>query len=150
MPYDQFFFKKSRDILDESGNLNIFAKKLIMYLFILALPVFIILFFLGEAIFQFVFGNDWVIAGNVASKLSIFHFIAFPISPVSSIFLTLNFEKRILIFQIFLFSTRFLALVFCAFFGIYFLDTVLIYSIANAIAYFILHIVIKITLKKHG
>jgi hypothetical protein len=39
------FFKKSRDILDESGNLNIFAKKLIMYPFILALPVFIILFF---------------------------------------------------------------------------------------------------------
>ncbi|MGB3724193.1 MAG: oligosaccharide flippase family protein [Glaciecola sp.] len=55
-------------------------------LFLLGLAPAVILFMYGPSIFEFVFGSDWRIAGEIASLLSVQFLLAFCISPVTNIF----------------------------------------------------------------
>lgn len=77
-----------KDITTKHNNKEDYSKDILfmmMKLFSFAsIPFFIIIFF-GEEIFVFVFGNNWIIAGELSSSFSLyilFHFVASPISIV--------------------------------------------------------------------
>jgi O-antigen/teichoic acid export membrane protein len=61
---------------------------MVLKLFLFALIPFLIIFFLGNEIFTLVFGQNWGIAGDLASAYALyvlFHFVASPLSIVSLI-----------------------------------------------------------------
>jgi O-antigen/teichoic acid export membrane protein len=79
--------KKVAELIQKRTNVTNYIKKLTFILiFIILVPVFIVLFF-GEEIFSFVFGKEWILAGNLASILIIglgFQFVISTLSPVFS------------------------------------------------------------------
>lgn len=79
--------RKVAELKQTSNNVTNYIKKLTLILIcIILIPVLIILFF-GEEIFSFVFGKEWIVAGNLASILIIglgFQFVVSTLSPVFS------------------------------------------------------------------
>jgi len=71
-------------------------------LFIIGIIPFSIVFFFGEEIFSFIFGNNWSEAGKIASILSPFTFAMFISSPTSTAYIVFNMQKKVLYLNIFL------------------------------------------------
>ena len=82
----------------------------------------------GDYIFAFVFGKDWIAAGEYSQILAISILFLFIKSPISSLFINLKKQKDALIFNIIIIFSRVLIL----FFGGYFLKdiyiTIFLYS----------------------
>jgi len=66
---------------------------------IIVLPLLAIFFF-GEQLFEFVFGDRWLMAGTIASIMVPFYFMRFIASPISSVFAVLGKQHLGLIWQL--------------------------------------------------
>lgn len=86
------------------------SQSLLRKLLVIGAVPMVILSFLGPKLFSFIFGDNWIDAGTIASILTIYaytHFIFHPISTVFSIFeeqhlqLYLNLAKIVLIIIVF-------------------------------------------------
>lgn len=77
--------------------------KTLKKLTILSLPVFTLLFFIVEPVFAFVFGEEWRVAGTYAQLLMPMFALQFIVSPLSSMFLVAEQQKKDFILQICLF-----------------------------------------------
>lgn len=66
----------------------------------IALPMYLVIYFFASSLFSFVFGENWKLAGQVASVLSPWLFFNFISSPLSSIFVILNKQEVMLMFSI--------------------------------------------------
>lgn len=89
----QVFFKKCTDLVNTNGDIFALLVKMIKFLLALSIVPFSILFFYGEPIFSFVFGNEWSQAGYYSEILSVFMFFNFLVSPLSNLPLILNRQK---------------------------------------------------------
>jgi O-antigen/teichoic acid export membrane protein len=94
----QVFFQK----ISESRNyeLNRIISEFIVKSALFSFPVFLFLYLYSIDIFIFVFGNDWRLAGSIASILSPWFFLNFISSPISTVFLVINKQEVVLIFSI--------------------------------------------------
>jgi len=139
------FFQKSQELYDSGDlkTLSSFAKKISFYLFLVSLPAFLSIIFFGTDIFQFVFGEDWALSGKIASYMAVIQLSAFSVSPISSLFLILRNEKKLLYFQVFLFIARFLLLSISILMNFGFIKIVMFYAITNFIAYIVLHFLVQ-------
>ena len=63
-------------------------------------PIFIIIYFGSKHIFAFVFGDNWRLAGEIASILSPWMFLSFLASPLSTIFVVLQKQEVVLAYAI--------------------------------------------------
>ena len=85
----QVYFQKISASKNEDKNvLSVFNKTLKRLTFI-SLPIFLILFFIAEPIFDFVFGEEWRIAGTYAKiilPMSAVRFISSALSPTLHVF----------------------------------------------------------------
>lgn len=89
----QVVFKKVNDDLKENGNkILFFILKVYIGLLVIISPILIIVFLFGEDIFEFIFGNKWSQAGEIAKLLVFAILVRFPISALSSV---LSVEKNI-------------------------------------------------------
>lgn len=90
----QVFYQKmsSIDKKDIYPLLNIYLKKAVL----IGLPIFIGIYFFAVDIFSFVFGNNWILAGEIASFLSPWLFFNFLSSPMAHVFIVLNKQEVIL------------------------------------------------------
>jgi len=86
-----FFQKATKEKKDTGKSVKSFTVTL-KYLIILGLPVFIILFFIIEDLFAFVFGEEWRVAGVYSKYLVFFYFFRFLMAPLSII--NSIFEKQ--------------------------------------------------------
>lgn len=80
-------------------------------LFFVGLLPFCGVFFYGEFIFSFIFGESWSKAGEMASVLTLIFYAKFVSSSTSTAFLTLGLLKYSLYFGIYSLITRFFSLV---------------------------------------
>ncbi len=106
----QVFFREAVKIKDDSrelGNLTFGIVKKLLWVGILP---FSVIFIFGDFIFSFVFGGEWTISGEYASSLSMWLFMVFITSPVSSIFNVLERQKESFLFNLVLFFIRLLSL----------------------------------------
>ncbi len=94
----QVFFQKLTET--KPGYLTHTIYKIISKLFLIALIPFTLIFFYAENLFSIVFGEKWVIAGQIASILTPWLFINFLTSPISSVFIVLNKQEIMLYFSI--------------------------------------------------
>ncbi|MBE8564348.1 oligosaccharide flippase family protein [Vibrio sp. OPT20] len=83
---------------DELANI---VRNFIIKTFLLGMPVFSFIYFFSETIFMVIFGDDWKLAGEIASILSPWLFLNLISSPISSVFIVKNKQSIMLIFSVF-------------------------------------------------
>lgn len=81
----------------EEKLLYVFTKRFLIKLFLIASPFFIFLFFYSELLFTFVFGQEWSIAGKMASILTPWLFFNFISTPIANVLIVTNMQHISLI-----------------------------------------------------
>lgn len=89
----QVFYKKISDKYSNRDlSVNIFLK-LWQRLFLVGIIPFLIIFLFGKDIFEWVFGGEWILAGEMATILAFKGFVNFWSSPTSSGFVVINQQR---------------------------------------------------------
>jgi O-antigen/teichoic acid export membrane protein len=79
----EVYRQKANEHYIEFGNCKALFIKTFKTLFVLGLVPFLILFFFGEYLFDFVFGHEWKIAGVIAKYFSFLIFFQFVSTPLA-------------------------------------------------------------------
>ncbi len=87
-----------------------FLKKSIKRSFLIGFVPFSILFFFAPELFAFVFGEDWVLAGQIGSILTPWLYLNLITSPISSYFIVVNRQGALLWFSFFYMLVPFIAI----------------------------------------
>lgn len=95
-----------------------------------------ILFYFGEDLFAFVFGEAWRISGTFASVLSLWILFVFICSPISKILTINEKQKEIFLFQSLVFSSRLLLFCCAVFFEIGAEQTMIYFSALGSLLFF--------------
>jgi len=129
----QVFYQKSAEVKNDKQRLSELTFNTYKKLFLIGIVPFSIITVFGDYLFAFVFGNDWVIAGEYAQVLAIWILFVFITSPLTTLFSTLEKQKKALYFNIAIFLSRVIVLLFG---GLILQDayyTILIYGIVGAL-----------------
>lgn len=102
------FWEKASKAVAKTGSCRSLLFDTLKKLLFLAIGPAIILFFFGEDLFRLVFGEQWIIAGQIASILSIMMFFRFLANPVSSLFAIKNKQSIDLFIQLFILCTQYI------------------------------------------
>tara|TARA_R110000851_G_scaffold319526_1_gene483997 strand:- start:14396 stop:15811 length:1416 start_codon:yes stop_codon:yes gene_type:complete len=100
------------------------------------MPPTVILIVTAPDLFSWVFGSQWREAGIIASWLSLWLFVSFSASPLSSIFSIVERQSIGLHMQAMMLSFRIVGILIGVSFG-GMLSTIIAFSISNVLAYFI-------------
>lgn len=92
------------------GRCNEFFVKTAKNLFTISIVPFLAFLPFLPALFEFVFGPEWRIAGEYAQIMALMFFLQFTVSPLSSMFMIAEKQKCDLLVQIFLITATFLSL----------------------------------------
>lgn len=102
----QLFYKKLTELHHNQKPIKRTIVKLWIGLFVLGLLPFGIMLLFGGSIFSFVFGENWKMAGEIASYLSPMLFAMFISTPSSFIFTVLRNQRRGLIINVIVLVVR--------------------------------------------
>jgi len=94
----QVFFQKVAS--SKKSDLHLIIKNYTLRAIFISAPIFIIIYFFAIDIFIIVFGENWKLAGEVASILSPWLFFNFLTMPMANIFIILNRQEIVLIVSI--------------------------------------------------
>lgn len=92
-----FFEKVSKCKEDELYGV---VKNFLFKSFLIAAPIFTLIFFLSEYIFTIIFGENWSIAGKITSIITPWLFTEFLASPMANVLISINKQEIILIASI--------------------------------------------------
>ncbi len=106
----QVFYQKASSLYNNNENIQPFVKKLFLRSFLIGLPIFVLIFVLAPRVFAFVFGEEWRYAGELAQILTPWLFLNFIASPISSLPLITNNQKKAMYLVIIDISLRISAL----------------------------------------
>ena len=98
--FAQVFFQKAAEMHSHGQNILGLVNSTIKKLAIIALPIFIVILLFGPALFGFVFGEKWTIAGEYAQYLTPWLYLNFVISPVQQVAVIYNKQGQIFILSI--------------------------------------------------
>lgn len=87
-------------------------KSAFFFLVFCGVPIFGLLFFFGEELFSWIFGNEWALSGQLAEILSIALLMRFVASPLSIVFVATNQLKKLIIWQTGYFVSTLCVLIF--------------------------------------
>ncbi|MDW7731263.1 MAG: oligosaccharide flippase family protein [Methanolobus sp.] len=112
----QVFFQRA-SIAKSENKLSSLVENVFRILVVVGMFPILTVTIVGSDIFSVVFGQDWTEAGVYAQILSIWAFLWFISSPLSSIYVVLEEQKFGLKFNIFNFATRVLSLAIGGYLG---------------------------------
>lgn len=95
----QVYLSKISEKFRNKEPFHYITKKIIVLLAITGTVPVILLLFFSEILFSFVFGEQWVTSGEIASIMAISLFFRFIASPLSNIFFITNTLKHLLVLQ---------------------------------------------------
>ncbi|MES2588629.1 MAG: lipopolysaccharide biosynthesis protein [Bacteroidota bacterium] len=144
----QVFFRKAKDLIQKPKELKEMTLKTLFYSFLIGIIPFGILFFFGQEIFGFVFGEKWIDAGKIAELISPWLFVNFVFTPISFIPILLGKQK-----SYFWINVGFLVLIvlFCFifyYFEINYYDFILSFALIQSLLLFILILWFAFLIKK--
>lgn len=126
-----------------------FFKNSALGLLLVGIPICLIILFLGEELFSFAFGDNWIKSGTFASILSFSFLIQLIVSPLSSVFNAANKLKVASYWQILYFITTFSTLgMFAYVLKFEVIELLYVYVIHEIILYSVYFILQYNTLKK--
>jgi len=110
--YAQTFYQKFVSYVQKQDFhfARLFLRKSWLLLGILITIPAVVLFFWGEPLFVFIFGNEWSESGKISSILILYVMFAFVSSPTSSTFIALGMQKYNLVFSSVVLLYRFAAI----------------------------------------
>lgn len=98
--FGQVLYQRFNSAKENNETIYIIAKNILIKLFIIALPVFSLLYFVAPDLFSFIFGEKWRIAGEYTQILLPYLFLNFLISPISQIPIILGKQKTFFIISL--------------------------------------------------
>jgi O-antigen/teichoic acid export membrane protein len=96
----QVFFNRCSEMYNRNNSIFPLVIKTMRTLFLIGFIPFMVLFFWGEPLFQFMFGNGWSESGRIVEILAITLFLNFIISPISTIPIILNKQRPMFVIGI--------------------------------------------------
>ncbi|MCF6365109.1 MAG: oligosaccharide flippase family protein [Bacteroidales bacterium] len=141
----QAFFKKANELKNTGKDVSAFTfgvfKKLVLISF---LPLAVTGIF-GDYIFPFIFGNEWIIAGEYSRIFSLWIFIIFISSPLTNLFAVYERQRTNLIFNFVMFVSRIGLLIFMSEKGYDDYSSIFVYVVSGFVFRFLyLLLIIKI------
>lgn len=97
----QVFFQKCAEMYHKGEDIMHLAKKSVLILFLLSIVPFSIIFFFGEELFTYVFGEEWRGAGVFSEIMAPWFMVNFVSSPISTLPLVLRRQKSFFLLSIF-------------------------------------------------
>lgn len=82
----QVYYKKISDDLNDEKEIGSYVKRSTFRLFLVMLPPMILIFFFGEELFAFFFGEDYRLSGQLAAYFSVFFLVRFVYFSQSTLF----------------------------------------------------------------
>ena len=125
----QVFFQKSSELKNDKKALKKITLETYKKLFKIGILPFAIITVFGDYIFAFVFGKDWIVAGEYAQLLAIWILFLFIHSPITNLFSTLEKQKDALLFNIIIIFSRILIISLGGFFFKDVYITIFLYSV---------------------
>ena len=125
----QVFFQKSSELKNDKKALKKITLQTYKKLFKIGILPFAIITVFGDYIFAFVFGKDWIVAGEYAQLLAIWILFLFIHSPITNLFATLEKQKDALLFNIIIIFSRILILSLGGYFFKDIYITIFLYSV---------------------
>ncbi|MFS4415425.1 oligosaccharide flippase family protein [Maribacter sp. 2307ULW6-5] len=136
---DVFYQKMASLVMHRQYHLAMgFFKKSTLALLSLSAPICLILFFFGESLFHFIFGENWIRSGEFATILAFSFGVRLVVSPLSSIFNATNTLRIASVWQILYFISTFATLIVCA--------AVLKLPVTSLLVVYVVHEIILYTL----
>ena len=129
----QVFLKNASDNKSNSLVGPLVTKTLIRLIMVSIFPIFVILL-IGEDIFSFIFGENWISAGKYLQILSLWAFSAFLVQPLSQLVNVYEKQKEALIINIGRLFVRIGTLLLCLTYIDDFIITLFYFSIAGFIS----------------
>src|SRR5690606_18445668 len=129
----QVFFAHGAEAYRETRFNDLYIK-LQNTLFSVGLPPALILVVIGPELFEFIFGDEWKVAGNMAQWLAISTFFSFVVSPLSQIFIITEKQKISMILQFILFTSRLVGILLCVYLNDLILS-ILFFTVASVFGY---------------
>ena len=125
----QVFFQKSSELKNDKKALKKITLQTYKKLFKIGIIPFAIITVFGDYIFAFVFGKDWIVAGEYAQLLAIWILFLFIHSPITNLFATLEKQKDALLFNIIIIFSRILIISLGGYFFKDIYITIFLYSV---------------------
>jgi len=111
----QVFFQKSAEVKKDKEALRNLTLSTYRKLFKMGIFPFAIITAFGDHIFAFVFGKEWLIAGEYAQVLAIWFLFLFIHSPITNLFATLEKQKEAMIINVVIVVSRVIIIVLTVF-----------------------------------
>lgn len=132
------FYAETAAAINNGQNPVPILKKTVFTSLLFAVPFFIVLFIWAPQLFAWYFGNDWREAGEYTRLISPILFFLFIISPISSIPILFNEQKRAYLFAIVNYGATLGAFVVATRLNWDFKDALLLYSSVYAFVHLII------------
>jgi O-antigen/teichoic acid export membrane protein len=133
----QVYFQKAAEYRGNAEQIRTLTWGLYKRLLWLGIFPIAILMFRGDALFAWVFGREWLIAGQYAQSLSLWFLFVFISSPLSNLFFVQEKQKQGLILQVIIFTSRAAVLLLCILQQYSAAFTVLLFGITGAVLFFL-------------
>ena len=117
MAIGQVFFQKVSEEKNRTGNVKSIVIEVYKRLISIGVFPMLILIILGEELFSFIFGSDWIVSGTYVKILIPWMFLVFIASPLSTLYDVLEKQKIGLWFNLCLLVSRIGALYIGAMYG---------------------------------
>lgn len=128
----EVFYKEAADRQNDKRFLLSFFNRTTFGLLVAIIPIIIIFFIIAPWAFGFIFGSEWIEAGEMARWLFVWVGISFCNIPAGQMFYVTNNQKYLLFFEIIVSSSRLFVLLFG---GLYWplMTTIIVFSILGFI-----------------
>lgn len=133
----QVYFQKAAEYRGNADKIRTLTWELYKRLLWLGVLPIAILMFRGDILFAWVFGKEWLIAGQYAQSLSLWFLFVFISSPLSNLFFVQEKQKQGLILQVIIFTSRAAVLLLCILQQYSAAFTVLLFGITGAVLFFL-------------
>ncbi len=139
----QVFFEKANEEKNRTGCAVHTFNSTFRGLLLIALPTFVILYFIVEDLFAFVFGEEWRVAGQYAKIMLPLFFIRFVTAPISTINSVFEKQKISLIWQISLLAVTFAVFLTAYIIKLNAIKFLYLFSYASFLLYLILYFIMR-------
>lgn len=139
----QVFFEKANEEKNRTGRAVHTFNSTFRGLLIIAVPTFVILYFVVEDLFAFIFGEQWRIAGQYAKIMLPLFFIRFATAPISNINNIFEKQKIALTWQLSLLVTTLIVFYISKMFNLNIINFLYLFSSVSFMLYLILYFIMR-------
>ena len=142
-----YYQRASKMFVSGQNIYRLYVKTTISLLKLFIVP-FVIIFFFGEELFAFLFGEEWIESGEMSEILIVWILFLFINSPSTRTYSILNLQKLQMILQIFSVAFRFMSIYAGFYFFNDFLISVKLFVVTSVVMNIIAILIIYFKLKK--